>query len=100
MKCSFCDSERTQVIKGPRELSICQECVKSLSPENESPVEGKCSFCGATIGRKKGLFKRRRVKAVAVESDKGVIICNFCLELMADILREEEGEQQLLTRKK
>lgn len=92
MKCSFCDSGTGSLIAGPKKLFICHKCVKDFDDKMELEVAGDCSFCGIKIGKIKGVFKRYKINAVAIKSDRGLIICNNCVKLMKDIVREEKRE--------
>lgn len=89
MKCTVCDTESKKGIRGPRELFICFECVESLAVAPEIDVKGKCSWCESEIGKLKGFFKRRRIRAVELNKNTGVILCNECSHLCRDIMKNE-----------
>lgn len=87
MKCSVCDIEVKQGIRGPGELFICLECVDDLLVAEEKNVEGRCSFCGTEIGSVKGFFRSRKVRAVAVNLNNGTVLCSECGKLCRDIIK-------------
>jgi len=89
MNCSFCDSDNSEGIKGSGQFFICFRCIGELSFQNKIEVEGVCSGCGSKIGRVKGLLRRRKIGAVAVNYATGTILCNECGKLCHDIMKEK-----------
>jgi hypothetical protein len=89
MNCAFCNTETSRGVRGPAVLFICFGCVGNLSVEKEIDTEGKCSWCGTALGKVKGFFRRRKIKAVALNENTGVILCNECGLLCCDIMKNE-----------
>ena len=88
MKCAFCETETLKGIGGPK-VFVCLECVEDLSVAKEIEAEGTCSWCGVTIGKVKGFFRRRKIGALAVNPKSGIILCTECGQLCRDIVKNE-----------
>lgn len=91
MICSFCGTDTSKGVKGPEQLFICFGCVGDLSSQNEIQEEGTCSWCGAKIGRIKGIIRRKKIRIAAKNYTTGVILCSGCGKLCQDIMKEESS---------
>jgi ATP-dependent protease Clp ATPase subunit len=86
--CSFCGTPQNQVqrlIAGPN-VFICDTCVARFLTSQEARQEQqglRCSFCGKSP---------RQVPFLAGGS-QGVSICNACLDLCQEIIREPHPHQ-------
>ena len=86
--CSFCGTPQDQVqrlIAGPN-VSICDACVARFLTSQEARQEQhdlRCSFCGRP---------QRQVSFLAV-GPQGVSICNLCLDLCQEIIRQAHPHQ-------
>jgi hypothetical protein len=87
MKCSLCECESDDGVKGPNGLYLCRSCIESAGL-NSIDATGECSWCGERIGKTKGIFKKRTIKAVAVNDTEEIILCNECAEYCKDIVHE------------
>jgi hypothetical protein len=75
MKCSFCRTEKSNLVKGPADYSICYDCIQKGFGEH-------CNFCNQIIGTKKGILKNQALLAARIEN--GVIMCNECLQTTSE----------------
>ena len=77
MRCSFCRTETSNLVKGPADYSICYNCI-------QKGYEEHCNFCNQIIGTKKGILKNQALLAARIENE--VIICNECLQAASEAI--------------
>lgn len=84
MRCSFCDSETSDIVKGP-ETCICYACIQAGSNIVEKGSNDRCNFCNQVIGKEKGFIRKRTVQAAL--TGNGVIICSDCIKTAKEVAR-------------
>jgi hypothetical protein len=88
MKCWNCKEESNEVIKGPHDLVVCYKCIRNVNENIAVNTIGACLFCGRKFGAKYGLFRRKIREAGMVCGPQA--ICNDCIRLMKDILKQKK----------
>ena len=87
--CSFCGKPQGQVqqiIAGPGNVYVCNECVAAFSktPDEAQQEKGpRCSFCGK---------KQEQVRHLTIGPDT-VNICSECVVLCQEIIAEEQSHR-------
>ena len=81
--CTFCGKSAVEVKKmigGPPPLFICDGCIESYSERaaREEALHDDCSFCG-----------KKRGEVRVLHGGEKATICDQCLGLCRDILKEE-----------
>jgi hypothetical protein len=77
MKCSFCKTETSDLVKGPADYSICYNCIQECFGK-------RCNFCNQIIGARKGAFKTQTLLAARIANE--VIMCNECLQRTSQMI--------------
>lgn len=92
LRCSFCGKSQYDVeklIAGPA-IYICDGCTRKVyentrngaqTPTVKVPIAGACGFCGK---------HEADVRCFAASEDGNSLICDECVELCMDILKEEK----------
>ena len=85
MKCTFCETDSVKGVSGPPGQFICFACVDELDVTACDVVAGKCSFCCHEIGQRIGVFRAKKVRAVALNPCTTALLCDSCGKLCKDI---------------
>lgn len=91
--CSFCGARPPAelVRAGGRDYWICSHCIDEPVIEDRVVPDAVCTFCEKSIRRSRSVSETAERQVVAAR--RGVVLCNECVRLCAQIIAEDRARR-------